>query len=61
MQYYVPFSQLPDAPRPDPSQVMGLMVQVSGDAARAAPLVQRAIQSASVVRAYARTRPYRFL
>jgi len=61
MQYYVPFDQLPETPRPDPSQVMGLIVRVNGDLDRAAALVQRTIQSTSAVRVFARTRPYQDL
>ena len=61
MQYYVPFEQLPESPRPDPSQVMGLMIRVRGEADHAAPVVQHAIQSTSVLRAFARTRPYQDL
>ena len=61
MQYYVPFDQLPEVPRPDPSQVMGLIVRVTGDLDRSAALVQRTIQSTSAIRVYARTRPYQDL
>ena len=61
MQYYVPFDQLPESPRPDPSQVMGLIVRVTGDLDRGAALVQRTIQSTSAVRVYAHTRPYQDL
>ena len=61
MQYYVPFDQLPTSPRPDPSQVMDLLVQVRGDADRASALVQRTIQSTSLVPVYARVHAYQDL
>jgi predicted permease len=61
MQYYVAFEQMPLPPRPDPSRVMGLMVRVRGDAARAVGHVQRTIQSTSAVPVSARTPPYQDL
>jgi predicted permease len=61
MQYYVPFEQIPDAPRPDASRVMGLIVRVSGDVDRASAVVRRTIHATSVVRVYARVRPYQDL
>jgi len=61
MQYYVPFEQLPDAPTPDPSHVMGMMMQVVGDLDRASALMQRAIHSTSAVPLYAHARHYQDL
>lgn len=61
MQYYVPFDQLPDSPRPDPSQVMGLIVRTTGDIDRTSALVQRTIHATSAIRVYARVRPYQDL
>ncbi|HEV8495788.1 MAG TPA: ABC transporter permease [Gemmatimonadaceae bacterium] len=61
MQYYVPFEQIPDSPRPDPSQVMGLVVRVAGDLDRTSALVQRTIHATSTVPVYARSRPYQDL
>src|SRR4029078_3009756 len=61
MQYYVPFEQLPDSPIPDPSHVMGMMIQVVGDLERASALMQRAIHSTSAVPLYAHARHYQDL
>jgi putative ABC transport system permease protein len=61
MQYYVPFAQLPESPRPDASQVMDLLVRVRGDLESGAMAVQRTIQSTSLVPVYARVRPYQDL
>jgi putative ABC transport system permease protein len=61
MQYYVPFEQIPESPRPDPSQVMGLIVRVSGDIDRVSAVVQRTIHASTRARVYARVRPYQDL
>ena len=58
MQYYVPFSQIPETPMPDAPRTMGLLVRVRGDVDAAAARVQRAIQSTSTTRLYAHVRPY---
>jgi hypothetical protein len=58
MQYYVPFSQIPDSPMPDAPHTMGLLVRVQGDAEASAGRVQHAIQSTSTTRVYAHVRPY---
>ena len=61
MQYYVPFDQLPESPRPDNAQVMDLVVRVRGDLDAGAMAVQRTIQSTSAVPVYARVRAYQDL
>jgi predicted permease len=61
MQYYVPFEQLPESPRPDAAQVMNLIVRVRGDLDAAAMTVQRTIQSTSALPVYARVRAYQDL
>jgi putative ABC transport system permease protein len=61
MQYYVPFEQVPPPPIPEISEVAGLLVQVSGDADRAMPSIQRAIQSTSIMPVFARVRAYQDL
>jgi predicted permease len=61
MQYYVPFDQLPDPPFADMPRVMGLVVRVAGDPLHIAGQVQRAIQSSSVRRVFARIQPYQSL
>ena len=61
MQYYVPFEQLPDSPFGDQSNVMGMLVQVSGDVDRTGGLVARAIHASSAVPVFARVRPYQDL
>jgi hypothetical protein len=60
MQYYVPFEQLP-APPPfvgEMPEVSGLVVGTSGDPARVAAAVQRAIQGSSPRPVFAHVRPY---
>ena len=61
MQYYLPFDQLPEFPFPDPFYVMGMMVQVNGDADRALARVQRAMQSNTALPMFAKLRPYQDL
>jgi putative ABC transport system permease protein len=61
MQYYVPFDQLAESPRPDAAQVMDLIVRVRGDIDAAAMAVQRTIQSTSALPLYARVRAYQDL
>jgi len=61
MQYYVPFDQLPDAPFPDASAIMGLIVQIRGDAIATAGAVQQAIQSSAGRSAFAHVKPYQDL
>lgn len=61
MQYYVPFEQVPPSPMPDFSDVSGILVQVAGNADRAAPFIQRAIQSTSTVPVFARVQAYQDL
>jgi predicted permease len=61
MQYYVPFEQLPDAPIPDPSHVMGMMIQVNGDLDRVSAVMQRTIHATSAVPLYAHARHYQDL
>lgn len=61
MQYYVPFEQVPPSPMPDFSDVSGILVQVAGDPDRAAPAIQRAIQSTSMVPVFARVQAYQDL
>ena len=61
MQYYVPLEQIPEPPIPDQPHVMSLLVQVSGDADRAAALVRRAIHTNSALPIYARVKPYQDL
>jgi predicted permease len=61
MQYYLPFDQIPEPPFADLPHVMGLIVRAKGDVDHAASDVQRAIQSSSAHRVYARTRAYQDL
>lgn len=61
MQYYVPFGQVPPAPRPDQPGIMGLMVQARGDVDRAAARAQRTIHATSLLPVYANARRYQDL
>ena len=61
MQYYVPFGQLPPTMAEDPHEVSGILVGVTGDADRMAPVVQRLVQGTSASPVYARVRPYQDL
>lgn len=61
MQYYVPFEQLPEPPIPDPQFVNALLIRASGDPARAASQIQRAIREASPLAVYAHVGQYQDL
>jgi predicted permease len=61
MQYYVPFGQLPPTMAPDPHATSGILVGVTGEAERMAPVVQRLVQGTSASPVYARVRPYQDL
>jgi predicted permease len=61
MQYYVPFGQIPEHPNANASYVNALLIRVTGDPERMAPLVQQAIQGASATPTFARVSPYQDL
>jgi ABC-type antimicrobial peptide transport system permease subunit len=61
MQYYVPFGQLPPTMAEDAWNVSGILVGVTEDADRMAPVVQRLVQGTSASPVYARVRPYQDL
>jgi hypothetical protein len=59
MQYFVPFSQVPAPPFvPNPKRIWGLMLRVSTDPGRMAPVVRRAVVGDRTDLPFVRVRPY---
>jgi ABC-type lipoprotein release transport system permease subunit len=59
MQYFVPFSQIPVSPfGPNPTRIRGLMLRVSSNPGRLAPIVRRAVVGDRTDLPFVRVRPY---
>jgi predicted lysophospholipase L1 biosynthesis ABC-type transport system permease subunit len=59
MQYFVPFSQVPDPPfAPNPTHIRGLLLHVSGDPSRLLSTIRRLVVAGRTDLPYVRVRPY---